>query len=174
VARAVAGDGAAFAELYRRHVGTVLAYLRRRVADPEVAFDLTAETFAAAVTALPTYRAEGPFVGWLLGIARNTLLHSLRRGRVEDAARRRLGHEPLALDDEDLRSVDERATEGAAGLEAALASLPTEQREAVLARVVDERPYEEIAAELHCSEQVVRQRVHRGLRRLRADLEDAR
>ena len=53
-----------------------------------------------------------------------------------------------------------------------LAELPAEQREAITARVVDERPYEEIAATLRCSEAVVRQRVHRGLRRLRQRLEE--
>ena len=162
------GDGEAFAAFYRRHGDLVLAYLRRRVAEPEVAFDLAAETFAAALVSLGRYEpGRGPAAGWLLGIAHNKLLESLRRGRVEAAARRRLRHEPIAVADEDLLAVEERAAAGAAALERLLAELPGEQREAIRARVLDEREYADIAAELRCSPQVVRQRVSRGLRTLR-------
>ena len=52
----------------------------------------------------------------------------------------------------------------------ALAGLPEEQRRAIHARVVHDREYAEIAGELRCSEAVVRQRVSRGLRTLRARL----
>jgi RNA polymerase sigma-70 factor (ECF subfamily) len=52
----------------------------------------------------------------------------------------------------------------------ALARLPEEQQRAINARVVQDRDYAEIAGELRCSEAVVRQRVSRGLRTLRARL----
>jgi len=55
--------------------------------------------------------------------------------------------------------------------ERALAELPAQQRDAVLARVVDERSYEEIATTMRCSELVARQRVSRGLRALRDRIE---
>jgi RNA polymerase sigma-70 factor (ECF subfamily) len=167
---AARGDGDAFAAFYRRHVDLVLAYFRRRVHQPELAFDLTAETFAAALAGARRYRGgEGAAVAWLLGIARNKLLESLRCGRVETAARKRLALPPIMVDDQDLEAVEERA---ARGLEDALRTLPDDQREAVLARVVDEREYGEIARTLETSEQVVRQRVSRALRRLRVLLED--
>ncbi|HMJ35702.1 MAG TPA: sigma-70 family RNA polymerase sigma factor [Baekduia sp.] len=171
---AAAGDDVAFSVFYRRHLDGVLAFLRRRVADPELAFDLAAETFAAVILAAPDWRGDGEPAAWLYGIARNKLRESLRRGRVEDAARRRLGLEPVDLDDEDLRRVEERAGAGAGDLAARLDELPEPTRRALLARVVDEREYAEIAAELACSEQVVRQRVHRGLRMLRTRMEEAR
>ena len=162
------GDGEAFAAFYRRHGDLVLAYLRRRVHEPELAFDLAAETFAAALVSLRRYEpGRGPAAAWLLGIAHNKLLESLRRGRVEAAARRRLHHEPIAVDDADLRAVEERAAAGSAALEQLLAGLPDDQHAAIRARVLDEREYEDIAAELRCSPQVVRQRVSRGLRTLR-------
>jgi RNA polymerase sigma-70 factor (ECF subfamily) len=166
------GDGEAFAAFYRRHGDLVLAYLRRRVAEPEVAFDLAAETFAAALVSLRRYEpGRGPAAGWLLGIAQNKLLESLRRGRVEAAARRRLRHEPIALIDDELLAIEERAAAGAVSLERLLADLPDEQREAIRARVFDERAYADIAGELRCSPQVVRQRVSRGLRTLRMRME---
>ena len=107
---------------------------------------------------------RGPAAGWLLGIAQHKLLESLRRGRVEASARRRLRHEPIAIDDDDLLAIEARAAAGVQSLERLLAELPTEQRAAIAARVLDAREYAEIAAELQCSPQVVRQRVSRGLR----------
>jgi RNA polymerase sigma factor (sigma-70 family) len=171
--RVAMGDDDAFARFYRRHLDGVLAFLRRRVAQPELAFDLAAETFAAVILAAPDRRGEGEPAAWLYGIARNKLRESLRRGRVEDAARRRLGLEPVDLHDADLSAVEERAAAGATQLSAMVDELPEATRQALVARVVDEREYAEIAAELACSEQVVRQRVHRGLRALRTKLEES-
>jgi RNA polymerase sigma factor (sigma-70 family) len=167
--RAVAGgDEEAFAVFYRRHVDGVVGWLRVRVGEPEVAFDLTAETFAAAVAGAAAWRGEGSAVAWLYGIARNKWLESLRRGRVEDAARRRLRMEPVVLEDADLEAVEVRAA--AVDVGALLEVLPEAQREAVVGRVIEERSYEELAARLRCSEQVVRQRVSRGLATLRAEV----
>ena len=105
---------------------------------------------------------------WL--IAQNKLRESRRRGRVEDGARRRLAFEPEALDDDDLARVEELAGGAAGGVMDLVDGLPDRQRAAVRARVVDERSYAEIAGELSCSELVVRQRVSRGLSRLRDEL----
>jgi DNA-directed RNA polymerase specialized sigma24 family protein len=55
---------------------------------------------------------------------------------------------------------------------ARIAALPADQREAVVGRVVEERGYDELAARLECSESVVRQRVSRGLRAMRARIEE--
>ena len=49
--------------------------------------------------------------------------------------------------------------------------LPQHERDAIKARVVDERGYAEIATDMRCSELVVRKRVSRGLARLRAQVE---
>jgi RNA polymerase sigma-70 factor (ECF subfamily) len=173
LAAAAAGDERAFEAFYLRHLAAVTGFHLRRIGRREVAFDLTAETFAAVVVACATFDpARGSATGWLFGIAAHKLRDSLRRGRVEASARERLRHEPIALEDADLARVDELASRADEGrLSALLEDLPVEQRAALLARVVDERPYEEIAGELRCSEAVVRQRVHRGLRRLRSGLE---
>lgn len=165
----LAGDAEAFGDFYARHEDAVLAFFLRRVRRPELAADLTAETFAAALRSRGTHDPErGEARGWLFGIARNVLAASLRRGQVEDDARRRLKMERLVLDDAALARVEELA---AAPALAALDDLPPEQRAAVAGRVVQERSYEELAAALNCSESVVRQRVSRGLRTLRTRLE---
>jgi len=170
---AAGGDPEAFAVFYRRHLSRVVAFCLRQTGDREAAADLAGEVFATALAACARYRPDHPTAApWLIGIAHNKLRESRRRGRVENAARRRLQMMPLALLDADLERVDELAAGGDAAALAAVAALPVAEREAIRARVVDERDYREIAAELRCSESVVRQRVSRGLARVRARISD--
>jgi RNA polymerase sigma-70 factor (ECF subfamily) len=164
----------AFAVFYRRHVDALLAYFARRTRDAELAADLTAETFAAALDGAHRHRPEkGPAVAWLYGIARRQLSHAARRGAVEDRARRRLGMAPLQLTDEALERVEALATADASAalIRDGLAALPADQRDAVVARVLEEQEYAEIATNARTSESVVRKRVSRGLADLRSRLE---
>lgn len=160
-------DPEPFAALYRRHERAVAAFLMRRTGRPELAADLTSEVFAAA---LITWRDGGRPAGneeaWLYGIAQHKLIDSYRRGRVEDEARVKLGMRPTVIDDESLRAIAALTAETPA-LEL-VSALPEDQRAAVTARVIDERPYDELASSLGLSEQVVRKRVSRGLAQLRA------
>lgn len=175
IAAAARGDDRSFEVFYRRHVAAVLGFHLRRTGRRELAFDLTAETFAAVVASLQRFDpALGSPASWLFGIAANRLATSARRGRVEGEARARLGHEPILLDDDALERVEELASMSTEEEVAALlAEMPAAQRDAVLAHVVDEEPYRDIAQRLKCSEAVVRQRVHRGLLRLRQRLEES-
>jgi RNA polymerase sigma factor (sigma-70 family) len=164
-------DERAFSAFYRRHLAMIVGWCVRRTGDPELAADLTAEVFAAALVSAARYQAtHESAAGWLVGIARNVLGHSLRHGQVDARARQRLGASSLTVVDEDLAVVLEIAAgqDGAAG--DLLAELPVDERAAVRARVIDERAYGEIARSLGCSEMVVRKRVSRGLARLRAGL----
>lgn len=165
---AFADDREVFAELYRRYERPLLGYFVRRTRDGELAVDLTAETFAAALTSLQRDRGHsGLFGPWLFGIASNKLTDSIRRGVVEDQARRRLGLERLELTDDALEAVEQLSDLNAAAL---VAELPPDQRDAVKARVLDELDYDEIAAALDCSQLVARKRVSRGLAQLRRNL----
>lgn len=160
----------AFAELYERYERALLQFFMHPTGRAELAADLTAETFARVIEVIANYDpTRGRADQWLFGIARNILSESYRGGRVDAAARERLGFPRLVLGD---YAVDVISRIGAAQGEAtlALAELPDEQRMAIEARVVEERDYNEIAGELQCSEAVVRQRVSRGLRALRTRL----
>jgi RNA polymerase sigma-70 factor (ECF subfamily) len=82
----------AFALFYDRYEASILGYFMRRTRNPEMAAELGAEAFAAALGSAGRYRPAGPTAaGWLFTIAQNVLLKSVRKGRVEDAARRRAG-----------------------------------------------------------------------------------
>lgn len=166
---ATASDPEAFGTFYRRHVRGLLAFFRRRGASPEVALDLTAETFAAALEASPRYELRpDPARNWLYGIAWNKLREAQRRGYGDDRVRRALGMAPIVLTDEGIERIETLA--GAPALEL-MEGLPAQQRDAVRARVVEGRGYEEIAEELRCSASVVRKRVSRGLGAMRSQME---
>ncbi|HEY4451268.1 MAG TPA: RNA polymerase sigma factor [Solirubrobacteraceae bacterium] len=162
-------DADAFGELYDRYEDPLLGFFRRATGHADLAADLTAEVFAVAIASAGSFRAElGSARGWLFGIARHELAQSWRRGRVESQARRRLGMEPIVLSDENLERIDRLGEAGVVDSLTLLEALPRDQRDAVRARVVDGLDYPDAARELGCSELVVRQRVSRGLRRLRA------
>jgi RNA polymerase sigma factor (sigma-70 family) len=74
---------------------------------------------------------------------------------------------PIELTEDDLERVDALASQGTSAVLLALGELPALEREAVRARVLEERDYGDLADELQCSESVVRQRVSRGLARMR-------
>jgi DNA-directed RNA polymerase specialized sigma24 family protein len=140
------GDVDSFAEFYRRHARRLAGRLMRATADAEVAADLTAETFAAALAARTRYRPERDSPAtWLHGIATHKLNDWLRRGYAEDRARRRLGIERISLTEDDVWEFEHLAGEVA----------------------VEERRYTEIAGAEGVSEAAIRQRVSRGLAGLR-------
>src|SRR3954452_4807943 len=83
--RASLGDAEAFRALYDRHAARVHAGLLRQTRHDDAAYDLTAETFARAWLVRARFRDEagGSALPWLLGIAQNVLLTSVRRCRLE-------------------------------------------------------------------------------------------
>ena len=146
-----------FGDFYRRNLDRVLAFCAKRTGEPELAADIAAEVFAAALIARRQYRAEqGSPETWLLGIAAHKLTD----------AQRRLGIPRIEWTDEDLARVS--ALGDGQPVVALLEQLPGEQRAAVHARVVEERSYEDVAAVLGVSEATARKRVSRGLATLRA------
>ena len=167
---AARSDAEAFAAFYRRFERPVLGFFMRATGGADLAADLAAETFARALGSVESYDpARGLPDQWLFGIARNVLGSSYRKGRVEATARERLGLPRLVIDDHAAEEIA-RLTEGQDDATLALAGLPEEQQRAIHARVLQEREFADIACELRCSEAVVRQRVSRGLRTLRARL----
>ena len=159
-------DPAAFELFYLRHVETLLGFFARRTADPDLAADLTAETFAAALTDRRRYRPEkGAAVAWLFGIASHKLADAQRRGYAERRARRRMGMERLELHEDDYARIESLAE--AEGTTALLELLAPDQRDAVRAHVLEERGYDEIARAQGTTETVVRKRVSRGLAAVR-------
>src|SRR4029079_452367 len=151
-------DCRSFAWFSRLTVDMVLGCFARRTGDAELAADLTSETFAAVLAGRRRYKPrKGAAAAWLFGIASRKLADAQRKGYAERRMCRRLGMERIDLTDADIAHIE------SLGESALLEDLPVDQAIAVRAHVIDERPYGEIAGELHTSEAVVRKRVSRGL-----------
>jgi RNA polymerase sigma-70 factor (ECF subfamily) len=157
----------------------MVAFFARRTYDPDLAVDLLAETFASAIAGRSSFRgrSDDDAIAWLYGIARNQLLGYFRRGAIERRAMRRVGIELRALTNDEYERIEELAGLDALRrrVAAELRHLSSEHRLAIDLRVVQERPYPEIARALGITEPTARARVSRGLRALEArlDLDDA-
>ena len=160
------GDTDSFARFYGRHARRLAGWLMRATGDAEAAADLTAETFAAALAARKRYRPDRASPAtWLYGIAAHKLADWQRRGYAEDRARRRLRMQRIELSEDDVRELEYLAGEVSAV--ELLDELPSEQRTALHARLLEDRAYADIAGAEGVSQAVIRQRVSRGLAGLR-------
>jgi RNA polymerase sigma factor (sigma-70 family) len=164
-----------FVTFYDRHARGLLAFFARRTYDPQVAADLTAETFAQAFAGRAGFRNPGPgsAVAWLYTIGHRQLNRFIKRRRVESQWRDRLGMQSLPVDADALERAEDLIDLEAvrAQVATALEGLKKDLREAVALRVIDGRSYADVARLTGCSEQVARQRVSRALKILAKDLE---
>lgn len=162
-------DPEGFGVVVRRWSEPLLRFFYRRTFDVETSLDLVAETLAVAFERRHRYvRTDAPAGAWLFGIARRLLGRYRRRHAVSLRAVRRLGITVPAVDDVSLERIEELvdADRFRSALQAALDQLSTREREAIRLRVLDDRPYAQVAMALGCSEGAARVRVHRGLSRL--------
>lgn len=164
-----------FVTFYDRTAPGLLGYFVRRTLDAQIAVDLTAETVAEAYASRHRFRdrGEGSASAWLFVIAGRKLARYRRRRRVEDAARRRFGMERIEVGPDDVERIEALIDFEHVGREVkqAFEALHADQREALRLRVIEGRPYREVALELGCSEETARARVSRGLKQLAAQLD---
>ncbi len=168
------GEVTAFNVLVERYQRTVYTVALRLLRDRFLAEDITQEAFLRAYTALDSYRG-GSFRAWLLRIAHNRALDTLRSLQRRPAS-------PLELAGTDAHAewsgvpapvspVEHAARiELRRRIEAALATLPEDQRAAVILFDIEGLSYEEIATVTGVSLGTVKSRLSRGRARLRAML----
>lgn len=166
---ASAGAPELFGVVYRRRVDELLRYFYRRTGDAQVAADLTAETFAVAFRRRHRFKpGSSPGQTWLYGIARIELARFHRQREVELRVVGKLGITVPTLTDTDVERIESMidAEQHCGDLDEMLAGLPAGERAAVEARVLGEKDYAEVAAEIGTTTGAARVRVHRGLGRL--------
>jgi RNA polymerase sigma-70 factor (ECF subfamily) len=161
-------DPAAFAALYDRFVQPVYRYLYRRTGSAADAEDLTAQTFLAALEALPRYREQGFFAAWLFAIARSKAADYFRGAKPH--APLELAESRVALEAGDpLNRMVQR--EDLRRLSDLLASLTDDEHELIRLRYVAELTFGEIAAVLGKREDAVKKAIYRLLARLQRQME---
>jgi RNA polymerase sigma factor (sigma-70 family) len=168
--RSIGTDPAAFTEFYRAHVDEVTRFVARRVADPQLAADLTAEVFLAVIDAAAHYR--GSFGGprtWLYGIARNVIAAEFRRSAREHRAESlAAGRRLLDADDVDRLAEKIDAFRQVRELHEQLQALPEGERAVLELMAVDGLSVAEAAAALHIRQVAARVRLHRARRALQS------
>jgi RNA polymerase sigma-70 factor, ECF subfamily len=155
------GDPAAFAELVRRHRDRLWAVALRTLGDPEEAADAVQDALLSAYRAAGTFRGDAAVTTWLHRIVVNACLDRVRRRQVRRTV-------PLPEDESGWvlgRAADPDA-DTALDVAAALATLPVEQRAALV--LVDLQGYgvDEAAAILEVPAGTVKSRCARGRARL--------
>ncbi|MFI1992062.1 RNA polymerase sigma factor [Actinoplanes sp. NPDC020271] len=163
-----------FEAFYREHIGPVSRFVARRVDDPHLAADLTADIFVAVIESAHTYRPDrGSRTAWLYGVAHHVLAAEHRRARRESAVTRRVAGRRL-LDAADVARIEERidAEASARRVHQALSGVPDGTRRLLELVAVDGLPVAEAAAVLGMSAIAARVRLHRARRQIRALLTD--
>jgi RNA polymerase sigma-70 factor (ECF subfamily) len=165
------GEERAFDAFFERFGGPLLGYLTGMVGGRDAAEDLLQETVIRIHRNIERYRERGAFRSWVYRIATNAALSELRRARYavecpEEAA----AHvaDPASVDP--LEALETREREEAVAR--AMHRLPDDHRAVLLLRVREEMSIEEIARALCVPEGTVKSRIHYGVRKLRAILED--
>ncbi len=162
VRRTVAGDGEAFAALYRRRRPDVFRFTLHMTADPSVAEDVVQDTFVAVMRDAGRFATgRSTVAAWLCGIARNQLRQRFARDRrLEPLAHDGEPPEPAVIQPDAL--ADLLQVERVEALRRAVVSLPLRYREAVVLCDLQELSYADAAAALMCAVGTIRSRLHRG------------
>lgn len=155
-----------FRELYAEHRGEILAFALRRVADPEDAADVLAETFLVAWRRLDDLPPQSQVRFWLLGVARRALANQRRGEGRRSRLVERLRTELAA----DLAQTPVDTPDGGEVL-AALATLDPADQELLRLNAWEGLGPSEAASVLGISSVAARSRLHRARRRLRLALD---
>jgi RNA polymerase sigma-70 factor, ECF subfamily len=165
----VAGRREAFDGLVARHRRAVYQLCYRFVGNHEDASDLAQEVFLRAYRALPRFKGDAAVGTWLHRIAVNACLNWLagRSHRTEPIGER---HAPVARETDAMsRLIDE---ERAGQVRAAIGRLPPKQRAALILRVYQELPHQQIARILGSSVGAVKANFFHALQNLKRLLQD--
>lgn len=153
------GSDPALRQLFDDHALAIYRVARSVVRDPGLAEDVTQETLIRAWQRADSYRGDAPLRHWLLRIAHNVAVSTLRASREEATDPRRLsGEEAVAPD----RVVEDRML-----VDEALARLDPLSRAVVVLREVEQLSYAEIREVLQVSLPTVKTRLFRARAQLR-------
>jgi RNA polymerase sigma-70 factor, ECF subfamily len=172
------GDEVAFEELVEKYKQPVLNLVYRILRDATEAEDLAQNVFVQVFKSADRYRVEAKFSTWLFTIARNLSLNELRRRSRHPTESLEGTSDPH--EDSPARQFEDRTSASAPDellreelsvkIEDALASLPENQRTAILLFKEQEMSYEEISKLLDCSLSATKSLIHRGRETLKQKL----
>ncbi len=176
VARSQLGDAESFNQLVLRWERPIYALAYRVIGRDEDARDVCQETFLRAFRALPGFRGQAKFSSWLYRIALNLCRDWIRRQRRAPVSQMPEGVDEgeFAAGNGPSESVEDlvarRQLSGV--VEAAMETLPEEQRTAIILKEYHGMTFQEIADLQSCPLSTVKTRLYQGLTVLRKRLDD--
>jgi RNA polymerase sigma-70 factor (ECF subfamily) len=162
------GDMAAFEILYQRHRNALYRYVARLVGDEATANDLYQGSWEKIIRARRSYRPSAPFKAWMYRIAHNHVMDHFRRLR------------PVTeLDEIQLTSNNPGPAEALqadcreSNLLRAMASLPDEQRDALLLKLEAGLDLDSIARVTGVNRETAKSRLRYAVQKLKKALGEA-
>jgi RNA polymerase sigma-70 factor (ECF subfamily) len=168
--RLAGGDDTAFDVLMQRYKTPVLNFLHRILNNQSDAEDASQDAFVRIYQHCHDYDPARSFTTWLFAIARNAALDRVRwRQRhpadpLDDLARTPETNEPSPPDIVAQREIEQQ-------IAAAIATLPEDQRTAIVLSEYHDLSHADIAAVMKCSEKSVESRIYRARQTLRHRLQ---
>ena len=171
----VAGDGAAFEQLYGRHRTRLYRYLLRQLRDAALADEFFQDVWQKVIAARAGWTPDAPFGTWLYRIAHNRLGDHWRAAKYRPPAPEDADERAARIPDPDTPERQLSEFEQRRRLQLALDALPPEQREVVVMRLEQELTLEEIGEITGVGRETVKSRLRYAMDKLRAGLgsEDA-
>jgi len=159
VARCLAGDTAAFAQLVERYERVLFSVALRMLGNPEDARDATQDAFIKVFQRLRDYKPEYRFFSWIYRILTNECLNALRARRPQEPDIPEMAITSGALEALEL---EERRR----AVQAAIGALPTDYRDVLILRHFAELSYEEVADTLAIPVKTVKSRLYTARQQL--------
>lgn len=170
IVQAQHGDATALSALYERHVGAIYKFMFYRTGDVMAAEDLTAEVFAAMLTAIARYRERGvPFQAWLFRIARARLADYWRKVQRREKYQHELTTPEDHSDAPDAFNIEERFDYEP--LRQAFQYLTPAEAEVITLRFAGDLDNQEIALVIHSNANAVKSKLRRALQKLQEIME---
>jgi len=169
---AIGHDPRALTAFYETHLEAVQRFIARRVSDPHLAADLTADVFLAAIQSAHKYKPDRGSPGaWLIGVARNVVNAEFRRAAKDRTVTRLVSGREL-LDTDSLADIEARidAERAAREIYNAVRQLPRRDRALIELVAVDGMPVVDAGRLLGISEGAARVRWHRSRRAIKSQI----
>ena len=167
------GHQAALSALYDRYVSRIYGMALQKLANPAEAEDVTHDVFVNLWRRSASFQpARGQLSNWLLTVAHNEIVDTLRRRRRAGEAHEAIARDPVAVSEvaqEDTAAIVEQ-NEDARQVRQALDSLPAEQRDVIILSYYQGYSQSEIADRIQIPLGTVKSRMRLAMDRLRSEL----
>ena len=165
----------AFVKLYDKYYPQIFGYILKRVADLEIAQDITSEAFFKALKNLWKFRWKNiSFSAWLYRIANNEIANYFRKNKKYSISLDKLkknGFEPISLhnpETEFLKAQEElKKHQDFLKIQEKISQLPIRYQEVITLRFFEKKKIKEIAEILGKKKGTIKSLLHRGLEKLK-------